>query len=124
MAGGELEKCRGEPVGAHFGITVDAGDDASWFLRESVARGVDEVAADVHERAATGFHLVADVGRIDVEVAEETPNGAEFAAATMFEQFAEAQPLGSAANHKGFPNLDPGAGADGEERLGFCDSQA
>ena len=69
------------------------GDDAGGLLREGVARCVDEVAADVHEGAAAAFGLVADVGRVGVEVAEEADDGAKFADAAFVEQFAEAQPL-------------------------------
>src|ERR1700691_5737320 len=123
MTGGEVEKCSGEPVGVHLGITVDAGNHASWLLRESVARGVDEIAAYVHERATAGFNLVADVGWVDIEVAEETHDRAEFADAALIEKFADAQPLGGAADHEGFADLDSRAGADGEERVGFRDCQ-
>ena len=66
-------------------IALDAGDDARGLLREGVAGGVNEVAADVHERAAAGFDLVADVGWVEVEVAEEANDGAEFADASLVE---------------------------------------
>ena len=108
----------------HLGIAVDAGDDAGGLLCECVARCVDEVAADVHESAAAAFDLVADVGRVDVEVAEEANDGAEFSDAALVEQFAEAQPLGMAADHEGFADLDSGAGADGEQRFGLRDGEA
>jgi len=52
-------------------------------------------------------------------VTEEACDGAEFADAALVNQFAEAQPLGSAADHEGFADLDSGTRADGEERFGF-----
>ena len=75
------------------GIAVDEGDNAGGLLREGIARCVDEVAADVHQGAAAALDLVADVGRVDVEVAEEADDGAQFADAALVEQFAQAKPL-------------------------------
>ncbi len=124
MAGREVKKSRSEAVSVHLGIAVDVGNDTSRLLREGVARGVDEVAADIHEGATAGFHLVADIGWVDVEVTEETHNGAEFADASLVEKFADPQPLRSAANHEGFADLDSSAGADGEERFGLRNGQA
>ena len=71
VAGGKVEQRRGQPVGAELRIAIESGDDARRLLAEGVARGLDAVAADVVERAAAGFDLVADVGGVDVEVAED-----------------------------------------------------
>ena len=38
-------------------------DDAGRLRREGEARGVDQVAADIHQRAAADVDLVADVVR-------------------------------------------------------------
>ena len=94
------------------------------FLPEAVAGGLDAVAADVEERSAAALDLVADVGRVVVEVAEESCDGAQLADAAGAEEFAHAEPLRVAADHEGFADLDAGAVADGEEGPGFGDSEA
>src|SRR5208283_2832176 len=85
---------------------------------------MDKVAADVHESAAAAVDLVADVGGINVEIAEESRDGAEFADAALVEQFEQAQPLRKTPDHKGFADLDSGTVADGEQRLSFRDREA
>ena len=46
----------------HLGVAVDAGNDAGGLLREGIARGVNEVAADIHESSAAALDLVTNVG--------------------------------------------------------------
>ena len=94
-------------------------DHAPRLLAEGEARGLNAVAADVVDAAAARFHAVADVGRVDVEVAEMRVHGAQFADAAFVEKLAQAQPLRSAADHEGFADLDAGAGAHFEQRFGF-----
>ena len=124
LATGKVENCRGEPVGAQLGIAIDAGDDASGLLRECVARGVDQVAADIHECAAAALHFVADIGRVDIEVAEDAGDGAQFSDAPLVEQFAQAQPLGMAVHHESFTDLDSGTIAHGKQSHGFSGGEA
>lgn len=57
-------------------------------------------------------------------VTEEADDGAEFADAALVDKFTESQPLGMAADHEGFADLDSSAGADGEEGFGFRFGQA
>ena len=61
------------------GIAVDEGNHADGLLGEGEARCLDEIAANVHQRAAAGIQAVADVCRIDVEVAEEAEDRAQLA---------------------------------------------
>ena len=44
---------------------------------------MDEVAADVQESASAALDSVVDVGRVDIEVAEEADDGAEFSDAAF-----------------------------------------
>ena len=79
LAAGEVEHRRGQAIDFHLRIAVDQADDARRLLAEAVARGLDAVAADIEQRAAAALHLVADVGGIVVEVAEEACHGAQLA---------------------------------------------
>ena len=67
----------------HLRIAVDEGDHACGLLGKGIARRVNKVAADVHQGAAAALNLVADVGRVDVEVAEEADDGAKLADAAF-----------------------------------------
>ena len=124
LAGREVENGRSEAIGVHLRIAVDAGNDARGLLLERVARGMDEVTADIHESAAAALNLVADIRRIDIEVAEDANDRADFPDAMLLEQFAEAKPLGMTVDHERFTNFDSGAGANGEQRFGFRNSEA
>ena len=115
----ELEHRGGEAVGVERGVAVDGGDDARGLGGEGEAGGLDHVAADVHERAAADVGAVADVGGVDVEVAEAAGHGAKFADALAGEELAEAEPLRVRADHEGLADLDAGAVADGEQGAGF-----
>ena len=63
---------RSQAVDLHLGIAVDEADDAAGSWPESVARGLDAVAADIEQGAAAGLDVIADVGGIVVEVAEKS----------------------------------------------------
>ena len=108
----------------HLRVAINKGNDASGLLCESVARCVDEVAADVHEGTTSALNLVTNVGRVDVEITEEAADGAEFPDAAFIEQFAKAQPLRITAYHEGFANLDAGMCLDGEESFGLGNGEA
>src|SRR5208337_1306098 len=119
LAPREVEKGRGETVGMHLGIAVDETDDPRRLLSECIARCMHEVAADVQERASSARDLVGDAGRVDIEVAEEANDRANFSDAAFDDQFAEAEPLRIAADHEGFADLDSSTGANGEESFDF-----
>ena len=108
----------------HLGVAVDTGDNAGGLLCKCKARCMDEVATDVQEGATAALDMVADAGRVSVEVAEEAEDRAEFSDAAFIKQFAEAEPLGVAANHEGFANLDAGTCLDGKKRFGLGDGEA
>ena len=91
---------------------------------ESVARGLDAVAADIEQGSAAGLDVIANVGGIVVEVAEESGYGTQLTDAACAQQFADAQPLRVAADHEGFADLYAGEGADGEKGFGFGDGDA
>ena len=59
-----------------------------------IARGLDAVAANVVERAAARLHLVANVGRIGIEVAESRDHRTQLPDPPLVQQFPQAQPLG------------------------------
>jgi len=105
-------------------IAIHEADDAFWFLTESVARSLDAVAADVEERSSSAFDLIADVAGIVVVVAEESGDGAKLADATGAKEFADAEPLREAADHKGFADFDASALADVEKAFGFGHGEA
>ena len=67
----EIEEALVEPVGAERRIAVDQRHDARAARRRRSSGRDDRVAADVVEAAAADVGAVADVGRVDVEVAEE-----------------------------------------------------
>ena len=79
MAAVEVQHCGGEAVDFHLRVAFDQSDDALWLLAESIARGLDAVAADVEQSAAAGLDMIADVGRVVVEVAEEACHRAQLA---------------------------------------------
>src|SRR5271165_7190352 len=85
---------------------------------------MDEVAADVRQSAAAAIDLVADVAGVNIEVAEESEDGAKFANAVLVDEFAQAEPLRVAVDHEGFADFYSGTGADREERFGFRDIEA
>jgi hypothetical protein len=85
---------------------------------------MDEVAADVQESASTALDSIVDAGWVHLEVAEEADDGAKFSDAALVEQFAEAEPLGIAANHEGLADLHASTRADGEESFGLRDGEA
>src|SRR5690606_27157373 len=70
LARREVEDRRGEAIDLHLRVALDARDDASRLLLEREARRRDRIAANVHDRAATDVEHVADVARIEVEIAE------------------------------------------------------
>ena len=124
LARGEVEDRRGEPVGVHLRVAVDEGNHARRLLREGEPRRLDEVAANVHQRAAADVHLVADVRRIDVEVAEEAEDRAQLPDAALVQQLPQPQPLRMAAHHEGLADLHAGARAHRQQRLRLGDGQA
>ena len=85
LAVGKVENRRGEPVGMHRGIPVDAGDYSRGLLCKGKAGCVDEVAADVHESATAALYPVADVGRVDIEVTVNADDGAKLSDAALAE---------------------------------------
>ena len=108
-----------QPVGAHLRIAIDKRNHAPRLLAEDEPRGLNAVAADVVHGAAARLNLVADVRRVDIEVAEVRIDRAQFADAAFVEKLAHAQPLRRAADHEGFADFDAGAGAHVEQRFGL-----
>lgn len=106
------------------GVAFDEAGDPVGQAAEGVAGGVDAVASNVEECAAAAVDLIADVGGVVVEVAEEAGDGAELADAAFAQELPEAQPLGVGADHEGFADFDSGDCTDGEEGSGFGDSEA
>ncbi len=79
----EVDQRAGQAVGAERRVAVDERDAARRLGLEEEAPGDDGVAADVVEAAAADVGLVADVGRVDVDVAEEHLHGAQRADAPL-----------------------------------------
>ena len=65
-----VEEERGQPVGAHVGVALDGAGHPQRLAAEDESRGVDQIAADVHQRAAAELGPVADVRRVAIGVAE------------------------------------------------------
>ncbi len=124
LTAGEIENRRRQAIDSRLRIPVDTADDSRGLCCESKSRCVDKVAAYVHQSASAEFNVIADVRRIDVEVAEEADDGAKFSDASFVEQLTQAEPLRVAADHEGFANLNPRTRANREQRLGFSDGQA
>ena len=120
----EVQKRRSQAVDVHLRIALDKTNHARWLLPEGVTRCVDKVAADVVECAAARFHMVANVGRVIIEIAEEASDGADFADALFVEELAKAHPLGMAVDHEGFADFYAGRGAHGQQRFRFSDGEA
>ena len=125
LAGGEVHEERGEAVDVGVGVAVDEGEDAGGFGglagggAEELARGEDEVAADIHERAAAHGGLVADVVGVVVEVAEGAGDETQGANPAFADELFSAEPLRCRLDHEGFGDLDVGGIADGDEGSGF-----
>ncbi len=81
-------------------IAIDERDAARGLGLEEEAAGDDRVAADVVEAAAADVRLVADVGGIEVVVAEEHLHRAQRADAALAHELAGAQPLRMEAHHE------------------------
>ena len=90
------------------------------FGAEDESRGVDEIAADVEERAAADLRLVADVVGIAIGVAEGAEHRSNFADSSLSDQILDLQPLRVRADHEGFLDAHAGAIAHRQEvaRLG------
>ncbi len=113
----ELHQRRSEPINLHRRVAIDGGNDALRLLPEGVSRGLNAVAANIHQRSAAPVNIVANVGRVSVEVAEAAHDGAQFADVPLINERAGAQPLRMAADHKGFADFDAGAIAAGQQFL-------
>ena len=83
-------------------VAVDERDAARRLGAQEEAPGHDGVAADVVEAAAADVGLVADVGGIEIVVAEEHLHRAQRADAALPHQLAGAQPLRMEAHHERF----------------------
>jgi hypothetical protein len=79
---------------------------------------------DVHQRTTAALHLVADIVRIHIVVAEEASNGTECPDAAFGKQFPKTKPLRIAPDHKGLADLHAGAGPHRKQRLGLGDRKA
>ena len=100
----EVDQSAGQPVGAECRVAVDVRDGAHGLGAEEPAARDDRVAADVVEPAAADVGAVADVGRIEVVVAEEHLHGAQLADAALAHHLAGADPLRVEAHHECFPD--------------------
>ena len=83
-----------------------------------------QIAANVHQRAPAALHPISDIGRIGIEVAEKTSDGAEPSDAAFGEQLLNAEPLRIAANHEGLADLDSRPRAHGQQGFSFSSCQA
>ena len=98
----EVHQPAREAVGAECGVAIDERQAAGGLGIEEKAPGDDRVATDVVKAAAAGVRLVADVGGIDVVVAEEHLHRAQRADASLAQELAGTQPLRMEAHHERF----------------------
>jgi len=115
----KVKNGRSQPIGMHLWVAFDKRYDTRWFLRKRIARRMNEVTADIHQRATAAFDLIANVRRIDIKIAEISNNRAEFADMAFAEKLAEPKPLRIAANHEGFADLHSRASANGKQSFSF-----
>ena len=115
MSRAVVEEQRGQPVGAHVGVALDGAGHPQRLTAEDESRGVDQVAADVHERAAAELRPVANVRRVAIGVAERPEDRSHLADAAARHQVLDRQPLRVGADHERFLDLGSRAIADREE---------
>jgi len=72
MPGRKVEDAGSQPVNVHLGISLDEPLHPPRLLPEHEPRCVNRVTANVHQSPASILGNIADVGRVSVEVAEET----------------------------------------------------
>ena len=94
-----------QTVGLEFRVTLDQRNRAHRFAAEQQARGDDGIAADVVQRAAADIGLVADIGRIAVEIRKVGLDRAQVAQSAAAHAVAHGQPLRVKAHHKGFHDV-------------------
>src|ERR1039457_2866622 len=85
---------------------------------------MNAIATDIEQRASTTLHPIANVPRVIVEIAEEPYHRAEFADASLAQQFVQSQPLCMAADHERLANLHTSPRAYRQQCLGFRNGQA
>ena len=106
VAGAEVEQHRRHAIHLEDGIPVDESQETIGLPVEDEPADVDQIAADVHQPAATECRDVADVGRGVVEVAEVAQDRPQLADRSVARQFAGLQPLRVRADHECFLDLD------------------
>ena len=114
-----VEEDRGQPIRVHIGITLDGSRDAQGLAPEDESGRVDEVTADVHQRAAAELRAVADVRRVAIRVAERAQHRSHLTDAAAGHQFLDRQPLRVRAHHERFLDFDAGAIAGRDELTGL-----
>ena len=122
----EIEDRRGQAVGVHLRIAIDRARRRGRARSPKAKRdGLDQVAADVHQRPAADSTWLRMLAGFDVEVAEEAERRSAVRRCGPRRSTARsAQPLRMAANHEGLADLDAGAIADVEQRFGLGDGHA
>jgi hypothetical protein len=96
----EVDQRARQPIGAEAGVAIDERDAALGLRLEEKTSRDDRIAADVVETAAADVRLVADVGGVEVVVAEEHLDRAQRADPPVADERAGAQPLRMEAHHE------------------------
>jgi len=109
-----FHRAGGETVGAEVRIETSAPRNALRLLRDSRAKALWD-NCDIEQSSAAPFGVVANVGGIAIEIAEDGECGFELANFSAADQFFYAKPLRVRFNHEGFTIFYVGAITDAHQ---------